>query len=266
LIIDHHLEHHIVDKKMNLTLPFFRRKLSHDVLPRRKPIQDFVYRWIVLSASEPPLDSDVTEKPFTVILIEDQFLYKNSWVKSFQNSIPQRYGMSFASLSFPGENRVNQILESLKTDLAHIPDSVLVARGPRSSWAAQLYLESLPLRGLVMVDPILFDRRGEIENEAIDAVQNSVSAHHRRADDFDEWCTFLEVAQDRELKLEPNSVPMLVMNSCKDLLAASKCVAQRHGDSQGPFGEVPVLEVDDSPEQHQADIIGEIDSWIDTIY
>eukprot|EP00980_Cylindrotheca_fusiformis_P028311 scaffold22591_cov125-Cylindrotheca_fusiformis.AAC.7 len=244
-----------------------RTKILYNFLQKKNKLARLSSRSIVVSSAEPPLDSDVVEKPISVILMEDRFLYNHSWQNSFQDSIPLHHGMPFSSLAFPGQATVNELLDSLKADISRIPDPVLVARGPRSSWVAQLYLESLFLRGLVMVDPILLDKLEEVENEAVALVRNSFSKTEKGTT-VEEWHAFVEEAQSRELKLEPNSIPMLVLNSNTSLLDACRRVAERHSDSQGLFGEVPVLQVDDSLEQtkHQQGIIEEIDGWIATIY
>lgn len=248
------------------TMALFINKHFHHSLQRQSHIRFCACRRIVVSSSEPPLDSDVIERPFSLILMEDHFMYSNSWKKSFHDSIPKDHGMSFAYLLFPEQKRVNELLDGLITDIAQIPDAVVVARGPRSSWIAQLYLESLYLRGLVMVDPIMLDRPGEVEDEAIAAISNDLSTSNLQTGDVAEWSAFVQEAQDRVLRLEPSSIPMLVLNSHQGLLEASKYVANRHSDRDGPYGEVPIVKVDDSPEHHQKGIIAEIDGWIDTIY
>ena len=129
----------------------------------------------VSNIAEPPLDSDVVEKPCTVILMEDihhqisidnehNDAAKTSWLPTFESKLPTQFGMSFGSISFQhGEDDNSAPITSVKdcvnalkaSQLSRIHDAVLVARGPFSSICAQYYLESLPLQGLVLVDPIL---------------------------------------------------------------------------------------------------------------
>ena len=116
-------------------------------------------RGIASAITEPPLDTNVIEKPFTLLLMEDRFIYKDTWKSAFEKCIPRDYGMSFASLTVPEESTFDDMVEELKSDLFPIHDAVLISRGPISSWCAQFYLESRPLKGLVMVDPIPFDQQ-----------------------------------------------------------------------------------------------------------
>ncbi|CAJ1924950.1 unnamed protein product [Cylindrotheca closterium] len=213
----------------------------------------FLLRGIVTSTTEPPLNSDVPEKPFSLVLLEDPNLYQDSWESTFYKTVPQQYGMTFISISSEKSLSLAERVDSLKADVGQIPDGVLVARGPQSSWVAQLYLESLFLRGLVMVDPIAFDQPKAI-------VQDNLNALGKALDE--DWHKFMMDAQERRLKLEPNSVPMLVMNSQKPILDASRKVADRHSDQSGPYGDIPIVEID----ENQQDIVKTIDDWVDTIY
>jgi hypothetical protein len=206
----------------------------------------------VTLTSEPPLDSDVPEKPFSLVLLEDPCLYQDSWVSTFSTAISHQYGMTFISITSEKSLSLAERVDSLKADVGKIPDALLVARGPQSSWVAQLYLESLFLRGLVMVDPVLFDHPTQIVQENLNALWNA---------DSDRFATD---AQERRLKLEPNSVPMLVMSSRKTVLEASRMVAARHSDQSGPYGEIELIEILD--EKNQLNIIKTIDDWVDTIY
>ncbi|KAL3928010.1 MAG: hypothetical protein SGBAC_012839 [Bacillariaceae sp.] len=225
------------------------QRQSHSLLMRR----------IVTATHEPPLDSDVLEKPFSLVLLEDPcYLYQNSWESTFYTTVPQQYGMTFVSVASEKSLSLSERVDSLKADVGQIPDALLVARGPQSSWVAQLYLESLFLRGLVMVDPILFDKPTAVEQENLNTLAKGTDAA---------WGEFTMEAKKRPLKLEPNSVPMLVMSSHETKLEASREVAARHGDQSGPYGDIEMVEIDDSSSaENQLNVIKTIDDWVNTIY
>ena len=200
---------------------------------------------------------------------------------------------------------MDERVEEMKMDLAtRFHDAVVVARGPIASWTALLYLESLPLKGLVCVDPIPFDAATPTTTEHRGAMTTgSRTARSRLL--LDTYSTtsdpivsqiFHEILSDdaRTLQLEPNAVPMLILHS---VLAAARgggggggkdtnkkeedeedhkynddnnrqrrrqceMVAERHGDPNGPFGEVEIREC--SPDDPEF-ALQMIDEWIETI-
>jgi hypothetical protein len=253
-----------------MVLVYFKSIFSSNKVSLRikSLIQDGCLRPIVSSISEPPFDSTVIEKPFTVMLMEDRFIYDNTWEDSLKKAIPRDYGMSFISLSFPEEHTFDQVVEDLKTDMSRFNDAILIARGPLSSWSAQFYLESFPLKGLVMIDPILFDQQfEENDGKTSAALKDRVSAVTRNQPlNFEKWETFLLGALEKKLRLEPNSVPMLVMSSQNMFTSASKNVAKRHSDNDGLFGEVLMREITTSNDKNLENIMRDIYRWIDTIY
>jgi hypothetical protein len=195
--------------------------------------------------------------------MEDRTIYKDSWHESFQSTIPRDYGMSFASISVPEGYSFDQMLGELKHDLPTIHDAVLVARGPLSSWCSQFYLESFPLQGLVMVDPVQTDQFQGAEMKLL--FPEVVSSRNSTQEELEYWHDLIKEAQSRELKLEPNAVPMLVINSLdhETFRLAAHAVAKRHSDDEGTFGDVPVKELFQG--EIADDVIREIDSWIDSI-
>ena len=192
---------------------------------------------------------------------------------------------------------MNKRVEEMKTDLSRsrFHDAVLVARGPLASWTALLYLESLPLTGLVCVDPIPFDdapaKEEEEEEEEEEAragggATTTTTSTRRWLRDMslsDPIVSQLlhEILSDdaRKLKLEPNAVPMLILHSVRredDNNSNSKkeeeekdrrrrqceMVALRHGDPNGPFGEVKIRECSPDDPEFALQVI---DEWIETI-
>jgi hypothetical protein len=222
-------------------------------------------RSIVSRVAEPPLDSSILEKPATILLFEDPDLYASrSWQSSFETQVPNDYGMSFAFVSFPKGHGFDQILQELKADVSAINDAVLVTRGPLSSWCAQSYLESFPLQGLAMFDPIQLDQMDDnLEADEISTWVETMTLGNSN-EDVQNWKRLVEEAKDRKLRLEPNAVPMLVFSTtnsdvCK---TAATSMAQRHGDGDGLYGHVPLI---DATDVNTDMIIAEIDAWVDTI-
>jgi len=234
------------------------------------------------SISETPLDSNVMEKPYTVILMEDDvsasFFHSNepncSWSEIFRSNIPRDYGMSFASISLQLktlENTTTSIstaLEALKASrLPMVADAILVARGPCSSLIAQYYLESFSLQGLVMMDPILLQQQEKEKDEKL--LSSLVSEIYKNDDES------LERFHSRRLLVEANSVPMMVVRTISETddnddhypewKSSSVHVAQRHGDADGLYGEVPVLDVVDNKDEKAlvANLLQHIGDWID---
>ena len=193
---------------------------------------------------------------------------------------------------------MDERVEEMKMDLAtRFHDAVVVARGPIASWTALLYLESLPLKGLVCVDPIPFDattpttteHRGATTTDSRTARSMLLDTYSTTSDPI-VFQIFDEILSDdaRTLQLEPNAVPMLILHS---VLAAAgggggkgdtnkkeeeeednnnnrqrrrqcEMVAERHGDPNGPFGEVEIREC--SPDDPEF-ALQMIDEWIETI-
>jgi hypothetical protein len=150
--------------------------------------------------------------------------------------------MSVASISFPEHSdsfratkspvTIPECVNALKTsELSTLWDAVLVARGWFSSMCALYYLESYSLRGLIMVNPLSFHL------DDVDDVQ-----HHSFPQNIlhENWSCFENC---NELLLEPNSVPMMVVVTIPTTpwIRAAHNVADRHSDEDGPYGMVPVL-------------------------
>ena len=122
------------------------------------------------------------------------------------------------------------------------------------SWMASFYLESLPLAGLVMVDPMQLDdmnglNQFELQYEKLglkDSFQYKL--YQEYAEHWDHWT----------LKLEPGSVPMMIMytNVRPGYKRCAENTAIRHGDN------VPVLKMPSTARSHVDDCIGKVTNWI----
>eukprot|EP00957_Ditylum_brightwellii_P098359 7494546-Ditylum_brightwellii.AAC.1 len=80
------------------------------------------------------------------------------------------------------------------------PGTVLIAVGPVSCLVAQYYLESLPLSDLILVNPVILPPLPKCE-----VIERTI------VEDLAKTCS----SWDRPLRLEPGSVPMLILSSSR---------------------------------------------------
>ena len=207
-------------------------------------------RMVMTASVEPPPTSTVPERPCEVVLAQDSSLYQTCWQESFSQILPQECGIHYCSISIESRS-LQDGLDILRQDLATLSNVVLVARGPLVSLLGQYYLESLPLAGLVMVDPILIDHVGPLQK--IESSLQPQSMQHELVE------RILTGKETRPLKLEPGTVPLLIFRTINDPMfqEAANNVALRHGD-----GEVPVYDTS-STEQDTLVAIETITKWID---
>lgn len=223
-------------------------------------------RTILTPTVEPPVN--VVERPFALVLSEDPGFYpqNSSWRKCFQQEFPQRHGISYATHQFSGMvNSFDAAVSELKMDLASgdQPPPVLVARGPWISWVAQFYLESLPLAGLIMVDPLPLD-----DTKGIDQFQSYF--RERGLDQTREYRMFQEFQEHWGhwmLQLEAGSVPMGVFYTVNrpGFQRCAESTAYRHSLSDGPFGAVCAEQIPlmNSPEEHAQEAMEYFHEWLD---
>ena len=211
-------------------------------------------RLLMTPAVEPP--PEVTESPTSLVLTEDEGFYPSSWHDAFSAHIPQQHGMPYSRFSMAADTaNFDAALQEMKNDLASQGSStVLVTRGPWMSWMASFYLESLPLAGLVMVDPMQLDdmngiNQFELQYEKLGLVDTlQYKLYQEFSENWDHWT----------LKLESGSVPMLVLytNVRPGYKRCAENTALRHGDN------VPVLKMPSTARSHADDCIGEVANWI----
>jgi hypothetical protein len=116
-------------------------------------------RTLMTPVQQPPVNSTVPESTVSIILTEDAGFYESSWHDGFKAALPEK-GVPYSKFSLsddkPGD--FDSALREMKDDLStDATNTVLVTRGPWMSWMASFYLESLPLAGLVMIDPMQLD-------------------------------------------------------------------------------------------------------------
>ena len=153
-------------------------------------------RCIVTSSTPPPVDVFI-ERPEMIVLAESSlYSIHNSWRDAFTSFFPAA-GLHLASIDImktsPNSSSNEPISlasleETLSMDLSHlgtmanvgddflIPEystpsttsahTVLIARGPIPSLVSQYFLESLPLAGLVLVDPLLLPEDGRVKKKS----------------------------------------------------------------------------------------------------
>ena len=146
-----------------LQLPLSRASLRH------------ARRSIVISSIEPSLNAPL-ERPETIVLTESSLYSNSSWKDAFESFYPKQ-GIHFSSIDMLRTASDTQIITSVKSlektlasDLSHLATigaahTVLVARGPVQCLVAQYFLESLPLAGLVLVDPLLLPDDGRVKQQ-----------------------------------------------------------------------------------------------------
>eukprot|EP00544_Gedaniella_sp_CCMP2646_P004531 CAMPEP_0202495930 /NCGR_PEP_ID=MMETSP1361-20130828/18321_1 /ASSEMBLY_ACC=CAM_ASM_000849 /TAXON_ID=210615 /ORGANISM="Staurosira complex sp., Strain CCMP2646" /LENGTH=237 /DNA_ID=CAMNT_0049127117 /DNA_START=41 /DNA_END=751 /DNA_ORIENTATION=+ len=191
-------------------------------------------RLVMTESVEPLATSTVRERPCEVVLAQD-VIYDSCWQQSFSRILPHERGLHYCGISVDCKN-LQGGLDVLKEDLLELPNPVLVARGPLMSLIAQYYLESLPLAGLVLVDPILI-HHVDVLKELKTRLRGDRTGIQREFVN-----ELLTATRPRPLKLEPGAVPILVLQSIQDDIfrQASHDVAHRHWDPDGAFGEIPV--------------------------
>ena len=163
-----------------------------------------------------------------------------------------------------------QMHSELANDLSTHADVVLVARGPLPCLVAQFYLESLPLSGLILIDPLIVPRRdgtGDDERSLQSSAQIFMEIASK-ADCFDlhnetsckngEEANFLDKMQrnsefDRPLKLEAGVIPVKVLytggaigHETKEFRRCAEQTASCHTpeDGTGLLGDVAVEQLE----------------------
>ena len=219
-------------------------------------------RWIITSSTAPPIDTPI-ERPETIVLLESS-LYQHQWKDAFTSYFPNR-GLHFATIDV-ADNTLESMEETLSNDIATLSESaytIMVARGPLQSLVAQYYLESLPLAGLVLVDPLLLPEDGRSIgsgekrwNESIDRLLLSLdksapgNSLFRKQKDATDAGISLSSSLSRELNLleslsstihrplylEPSSVPILVLYSCHPYMYQAQQCAEHTAKFHGVDG------------------------------
>ena len=199
-----------------------------------------------------PLDSDIRERPCMVVSADDRSFYDGaSWQRTFRRRFPENYGIQFRCMELRKFTSLTAGLDEMKEDLASEMNVVLISKGPLISWLALYYLESLPLSGLVMVDPVEITQTSACDLKSVyrhDAIQQQLLDRIRLG------------AEDRPLLLEPGVLPIMVLSTRLDCIHDSFRIAARHSDPDGPFGPVTVTEVEGKSDSEVASIIN---LWID---
>ncbi len=161
-------------------------------------------RTIVTSSIAPSLDAAM-ERPESIVLTESSLYHysnshhKNKWTDAFQSFYPSQ-GLHFSSIDLFRTKHISISTESsaaiaslksleqgLAIDLLYLASTigigathtVLIARGPIQSLVAQYFLESLPLAGLVLVDPLLLPNDGRVMNDPSQSSTTSAEVENR---------------------------------------------------------------------------------------
>lgn len=255
----------------------------------------FLRRTKVTSSIEPPpvLLNGYVESPGVIALMESS-LYRDAWSKSFASTFPHR-GIHFLSVdvfsdlssSVTVSESFAQMHAELATDLSPHAEVTLVARGPLPCLVAQYYLESLPLSGMILVDPLIVPRRGgelnrnkygDGDNESLQSSAQSflqtISQAHcfdfETNNENDEIMLLGKMQQsgeyNRPLKLESGIIPVKVVytggdnishegkfRSCAERTASYHAPA--NDDNNNIYGEIAIEKLERG-----------LDSAMETIY
>jgi hypothetical protein len=183
----------------------------------------------------------VKERPCTLILTEEPVMFQlggeastsdvtdssnslkeaSSWHESFSKTVPSEYGIAYTKWSFSSADPASfdVALSALKKDFtaSRLQQPILVTRGPVLSWLAQFYLESLPLAGLIMVDPL------PLNDEKACALYEKYHKNHRTSAGDESashpepfyaiYTDYVNYWDHWTLKLESGSVPMMVLST-----------------------------------------------------
>ena len=258
----------------------------------RRTSSSLLKRTKVTSSIEPPplLPDGYVESPGVIALLESS-LYRNAWSRPFASAFPDR-GVHFLSVdvfsdlssSFTVSESFAQMHTELATDLSPHAEVTLVARGPLPCLVAQYYLESLPLSGLILADPLIVPRRGgeldtndaSSDNESLQSSVQSFLQTTSQAYCFDfetnnengETLLLGKMQQsgeyDRPLKLEAGVVPVKVLYSGGDVSPEGevrRCAEQTASyhtanDGNSLYGEVAVERLEER----------EVESAIETVF
>lgn len=182
-------------------MPHFARLPCIISLRRAKQLP---LRTIVTSSIAPSLDAAM-ERPESIVLTESSLYHysnshhKNKWTDAFQSFYPSQ-GLHFSSIDLFRTKHISSSTESsaaiaslkslestVAADLSHLASTigigaahtVLIARGPIQSLVAQYFLESLPLAGLVLVDPLLLPNDGRVMNDPSQSSTTSAEVENR---------------------------------------------------------------------------------------
>ena len=269
----------------------------------------------IVTASIPVPTEAFMERPETVALVESE-IYRNSWAESASSFFPEMAGMHFAKVDmFSTINKGAATLGNLEQILAQdlscldevtdidgscsiVPHSevlsstaycILIARGPIQCLISQYFVESLPLAGLVLVDPLLLPDDGRINQPGVGSEQSRWSSsvrdlvsmldrsssntpminspqitngvqseQHRSELNEINLIRSLETDKGRTLKLEPRAVPTLVMytggHEYEDhfRICAERTASFHTSAADGDFfDQVPVVKVKDDSSHMQ---------------
>lgn len=200
-------------------------------------------RYLITNSIEPSYDSNIPERPCTIILAEDPLsliirslsstssssLSSSSWNDYMYQTISKQYGISYSYWNMSSHiTTFDEVIQELKNDFTNnhinINDIVFIARGPFISYMIQYYLQDLPLNGIILIDPIQYDQchhtiiklyeqlllkadllSSQLEGDESSSLrlQQQILLFHNYMEHYDHYL----------FQLEPGSIPLMILQS-----------------------------------------------------
>lgn len=255
--------------------------------------------------------SNYYERPGTVLYVESPYYARtgNSWKGYFQQEFPYR-GIHYVNVTiWDGIHRkssinpylyLKQAEEQLASDVSMFPAPTLITRGGLLSIVAQFYLESYALSGLVMIDPyispeVALSSSSEPHSSMSTScsmllqsmeVEESKSLHQQqqqqhvvnKEEDIElhllKLLSYPNISRKdiRLLKLEPSSVPILLMYPSTSTAipltgyqewttTSVQKIVDYHGNTEE--GTVDVHYLQQQQQQKAVETINTVMSWLD---
>jgi hypothetical protein len=237
---------------------------------------DFARRLVVTTPFNPP--PHTTERPCQIVLAQDAACTDVfSWKGVCENRFPDVHGMPFQYFSWSDQLTsvfdMDSALSELRRDFSRADitnaggsQTVLIARGPWMSWISLFYLESLPLAGLILVDPLPLDHQNYVNQFEL------LYQNYKTSKEYNLYQDYMQHWDHWSLNIEPGAVPMIIVSSKPRGVwkKAAQTTADRH--TGNVYGAVPVIELPytarnkrkgvESEEEYAEQVVDVLADWV----
>jgi uncharacterized membrane protein len=185
-------------------------------------------QWSLINPDDYDYEKDVMDKHKLLVNRSDDsdtHNHSNHTTYSDKSKSRMQYKDDYDSMTFDfALSKMKEDLRTYQTTIQSNP-TILITRGPVLSWMAQFYLESLPLAGLVMIDPIPFTTRESYQLYSQTYFPTTTTPSSQRQQPPNQGDRILpydyySILQDYDnhwdhwtLKIEPASIPMLILST-----------------------------------------------------